>query len=163
MRRPAERESQFSICPGQKNLRRSVGIVMADNLSYSTERGLSLFEAFRFDIDLQVTRKALLRTRPPNPFESALLLSSLLRLPDIAKDRDVWPLVDQVVEDQSPGGNWSSRPMLRVTRRDCLEPWRPGDLRSTLLRLEPPVHRRDGDGCFLIVPSVDRTPFSRAD
>jgi squalene cyclase len=94
---------------------------------YSTERSLSLFEAVRLDIDLQVTRKTLLHTRPQNPFESALLLSSLLWLPDIAKDEDVWPLVDQLVEDQAPDGSWSSRPMLRVTRRDCLEPWKPGD------------------------------------
>jgi squalene cyclase len=95
---------------------------------YSTERSLSLFEAVRLDIDLQVTRKTLLRTRPQHPFESALLLSSLLWLPDIAKDQDVWPLVDQLVEEQGPDGSWDSRPMLRVTRRDCLEPWKPGDL-----------------------------------
>jgi squalene cyclase len=94
---------------------------------YSTERSLSLFEAVRLDIDVQVTRKTLLHTRPQNPFESALLLSSLLWLPDIAKDQDVWPLVDQLVEDQGPDGSWTSRPMLRVTRRDCLEPWKPGD------------------------------------
>lgn len=94
---------------------------------YSTERSLSLFEAVRRDIDLRVTRKTLLRTRPQTPFESALLLSSLLWLPDIAKDQDVWPLVDQLVEDQAPNGSWSNPPMLRVTRRDCLEPWKPGD------------------------------------
>jgi len=94
---------------------------------YSTERSLSLFEAVRLDIDLQVTRKTLLRTRPQHPFESALLLSSLLWLPDVAKDQDVWPLVDQLIEDQGPDGSWDSRPMLRVTRRDCLEPWKPGD------------------------------------
>ena len=94
---------------------------------YSTERSLSLFEAVRLDIDLRVTRKTLLRTRPQTPFESALLLSSLLWLPDIAKDQDVWPLVDQLIEDQAPDGSWSSPPMLRVTRRDCLEPWKPGD------------------------------------
>ncbi|HZC44429.1 MAG TPA: prenyltransferase/squalene oxidase repeat-containing protein [Acidobacteriaceae bacterium] len=94
---------------------------------YSTERSLSLFEAVRLDIDLQVTRNTLLHTRPKNSFESALLLSSLLWLPDIAKDQDVWPLADHLVEDQAPDGSWSSRPMLRVTRRDCLEPWKPGD------------------------------------
>jgi len=94
---------------------------------YSTERSLSLFEAVRLDIDLRVTRKTLLRTRPQTPFESALLLSSLLWLPDIAKDQDVWPLVDQLIQDQAPDGSWSSPPMLRVTRRDCLEPWKPGD------------------------------------
>ena len=49
------------------------------------------------------------------------------RLPDIAKDQDVWPLVDQLIEDQAPDGSWSSPPMLRVTRRDCLDPWKPGD------------------------------------
>ena len=66
---------------------------------YSTERSLSLFEAVRLDIDLQVTRNTLLHTRPQTPFESALLLSSFLWLPDIAKHQDVWPLVDQLIED----------------------------------------------------------------
>ncbi len=94
---------------------------------YSTERSLSLFEAVRLELDLQVTRKTLLHTRPQNPFESALLLSSLLWLPDIAKDQDVWPLVDRLVADQALDGSWSSPPMLRVTRRDCREPWKPGD------------------------------------
>jgi hypothetical protein len=94
---------------------------------YSTEKSLSLFEAVRLDIDLQVTRKTLLHTRPQHPFESALLLSSLLWLPDIAKDQDVWPLVDQLICEQGADGSWSSGPMLRVTRRDCMEPWKPGD------------------------------------
>ncbi len=112
------------------NTRTSAGIWKSfwwTTFLYSTERSLSLFEAVRLNIDLSVTRKTLLRTRPQTPFESALLLSSLLWLPDIAKDQDVWPLVDQLVEDQAPDGSWSSRPMLRVTRRDCLEPWKPGD------------------------------------
>lgn len=94
---------------------------------YSTERSLSLFEALQLDIDLRVTRNTLLHTRPQTPFESALLLSSLLWLPDTARDQDMWPLIDQLVDDQAPDGSWSSCPMLRVTRRDCLEPWKPGD------------------------------------
>ncbi|MHB1793970.1 MAG: hypothetical protein ACYCPO_03295 [Acidobacteriaceae bacterium] len=83
--------------------------------------------SLQLDIDLQVTRNTLLHTRPQTPFESALLLSSFLWLPDIAKHQDVWPLVDQLIEDQASDGSWCSRPMLRVTRRDCLEPWKPGD------------------------------------
>ncbi|MGO8720699.1 MAG: hypothetical protein ACLQMO_16015 [Acidobacteriaceae bacterium] len=94
---------------------------------YSTERSLSLLRTAGPEIDLRATRKTLLHTRPQHPFESALLLSSLLSLPDIGHDQDIWPLVDQLLEDQQPDGSWESRPMLRVTRRDCMETWKPGD------------------------------------
>lgn len=113
---------------------------------YSTERSLSLFEAIQLDIDLRVTRKTLLHTRPQTSFEAALLLSSLLWLPDISKDQDVWPLVDHLIQDQAPDGSWSSRPMLRVTRRDCVEPWKPGD---------PDLLFRDQNRLFTTATAMD--------
>jgi squalene cyclase len=94
---------------------------------YSTERSLSLIKTAGLNIDLLVTRTTLLHTRPQHPFESALLISSLLCMPDIALDQDIWPLVDELLEAQEPDGSWRSGPMLRVTRRDCLEAWKPGD------------------------------------
>jgi squalene cyclase len=94
---------------------------------YSTEKSLSLFQAVGLNIDLQVTRKTLLDTRPQSPFESALLLSSLLCLPNSAPDQVIRSVVDELLRDQAPDGSWRSSPMLRVTRRDCLEPWKPGD------------------------------------
>ena len=94
---------------------------------YSTERSLSLFQAVGLNIDLQATRETLLHTRPQNPFESALLLSSLLCLPSSALDEVIRSVVDELLRDQAPDGSWRSSPMLRVTRRDCMEPWKPGD------------------------------------
>lgn len=94
---------------------------------YSTETSLYLLKAAGQNIDLGATRRTLLHTRPQHPFESALLLSSLLCLSGIAADEDIWPLVDQLLQDQEADGSWQSGPMLRVTRRDCLKPWKPED------------------------------------
>ncbi len=61
-----------------------------------------------------------------NSFERALLLSSLLFFPR-GRERAILDLLDQLVESQEADGSWESAPMLRVTRRDCFEPWKPGD------------------------------------
>ena len=94
---------------------------------YSTEGALSLLKAADLDIDLSATRTTLLQTRPQHPFESALLISGLLLLPDTVPDEAIWLLVDELLEGQECDGSWRSGPMLRVTRRDCLAPWKPGD------------------------------------
>lgn len=94
---------------------------------YSTERSLALFKAVGQNLNLRVTRETLLQTCPQNPFESALLVSSLLSLPGSPQRQDIEPLIEELIDGQEPDGNWRSRPMLRVTRRDCLEAWKPGD------------------------------------
>lgn len=94
---------------------------------YSTDMSLSLLRAVRLNIDLRGTWETLLHTCPQHPFESALLVSSLLSLPRCTRDRDIWPLVVTLIENQASDGSWRSGPMLRVSRRDCLEAWKPGD------------------------------------
>ncbi|MFZ0662888.1 MAG: prenyltransferase/squalene oxidase repeat-containing protein [Acidobacteriaceae bacterium] len=94
---------------------------------YSTETSLHLLRAGGRNLDLRATRKTLLGTRPRHPFESALLLSSFLCLPDVVEEEHIWPMVDRLLEDQQADGSWRSGPLLRVTRRDCLEPWKQGD------------------------------------
>lgn len=94
---------------------------------YSTEVSLSLLKAVRLNIDLPGTRETLLNARPQHPFECALLVSSLLALPRSPRDHDIRPLVVELIEDQAFDGSWRSGPMLRVSRRDCWEAWKPGD------------------------------------
>jgi len=94
---------------------------------YSTEVSLSLLKEVGLNIDLWRTRETLLETTTQHPFESALLASSLLLLSGISLDEEIWPLVAALVEDQASDGSWRSGPMLRVTRRDCMEAWKPGD------------------------------------
>ena len=63
---------------------------------------------------------------PQSSFEVALLLSSLAFFPsgcELATQK----LLDTLMDDQQGDGSWKSVPMLRVTRRDCFEPWKPGD------------------------------------
>lgn len=94
---------------------------------YSTEISLLLLKAARLNMNLRGTRETLLDTCPQHPFESALLVSSLLSLPRCPQDHDIWPLVVELIEDQASDGSWRSGPMLRVSRRDHLEAWKPGD------------------------------------
>jgi hypothetical protein len=94
---------------------------------YSTEVSLSLLKEVGLHIDLRWTRETLLKATAQHAFESALLVSSLLLMPDVSLDQEIWPLVAALIEDQASDGSWRSGPMLRVTRRDCLEAWKPGD------------------------------------
>jgi squalene cyclase len=93
---------------------------------YSTQASLTLLKNVGLNIGLPGTRETLMQLEPTNPFERALLLSSLLFFP-CARERAILDLVDQLLETQEPDGSWPSSPMLRVTRRDCFEPWKPGD------------------------------------
>ncbi len=93
---------------------------------YSTEGALSLMKAAGLIINPRATGATLLQTRPQHPFESALLLSSLLLL-DNVPETAISTLVDELLEGQESDGSWRSGPMLRVTKRDCLEPWKRGD------------------------------------
>jgi|SRR5580658_5744945 squalene cyclase len=112
------------------NHRTSTGIWQSfwwTSFLYSTEGSLSLLKAVGLKTDLQGTLESLRDTRPQNPFEAALLVSSLLSLPRTSRDKDIWPLVDELMEDQEPDGSWRTGPMLRVSRRDCLLAYKPGD------------------------------------
>lgn len=93
---------------------------------YSTQASLTLLKKVGLNIGMPGTRETLLQLEPQNAFERGLLLSSLLFFP-CGGERSSLDLVDQLLETQEPDGSWPSQPMLRVTGRDCFEPWKPGD------------------------------------
>jgi hypothetical protein len=106
-----------------------------DSYLYSTEANLSLLRALGIPIDPGATQKSLLREKPQSAYEMALLISSLISL---GCDASAWESVEQLTAQQQPDGSWKSQPILRVTRRDCYEPWRcanPGTLFADPKRL----------------------------
>ncbi len=87
---------------------------------YGTAASLSLLNAAGIEMPPST---ALSRLEPANAFEAGLLISSLLYA-----DRDgshvlLGELVDKLVSRQQTDGSWNTGPILRVTRRDCYEPW----------------------------------------
>jgi uncharacterized protein YfaS (alpha-2-macroglobulin family) len=90
---------------------------------YSTEACLSLVREANARIDMAKTGESLLRIEPGNAFEAALLVSSLLSTCPDGTPPDVLALVDSLLQEQRSDGTWTSEPILRVTRRDCFEPW----------------------------------------
>jgi squalene cyclase len=106
-----------------------------DSCLYSTEANLSLLRALGVPIDTGETQKSLLREKPRSAYEIALLVSSLISLDS---DASAWESVEQLTAQQQSDGSWKSEPSLRVTRRDCYEPWRcanPGALFADPKRL----------------------------
>ena len=95
-----------------------------DSCLYSTEANLSLLRALGIPIDTSETRRSLLRQKPRSAYEIALLVSSLISL---ESDASAWESVEQLTKQQQPDGSWMSEPILRVTRRDCYEPWKCAD------------------------------------
>jgi len=94
---------------------------------YSTEASLALMNDIGLKMDPGQTRVTLLASVCEGAFEKALLLSSLLHLGPRQLDLETWRLIDELLNDQERDGSWRSCSILRVTRRDCFEPWRPGD------------------------------------
>ena len=106
-----------------------------DSCLYSTEANLSLLCALGIPINTGETKKSLLREKPRSAYEIALLVSSLSSLD---ADASAWESVEQLTAQQQSDGSWKSEPSLRVTRRDCYEPWRcanPGALFADPKRL----------------------------
>lgn len=94
---------------------------------YPTEASISFLTATNVKWDARHTVKHLLSAKASSVFEGALLASSLLHLPfEETKTRAPEILLDLLAK-QLADGSWVSPPMLRVTRRDCLEPWREED------------------------------------
>jgi len=94
---------------------------------YSTESSVALMNAIASAIDLPRTRETLLASQLNSAFERALLLLCLTYLHPKPSDSDIWPLIGQLIHDQERNGSWRSDPILRITRHDCFEPWKPGD------------------------------------
>ena len=95
-----------------------------DSCLYGTEASLSLLHAAK----VASAAPANLPQRPPaNAFETALLISSLLYADPLGQRSTILDLTEQLIAQQQPDGAWSSTPILRITRRDCLAPWASND------------------------------------
>jgi squalene cyclase len=99
-----------------------------ESLLYSTEANLSFLNAIGRAMNMADTKESLARMRPDKPFEVALQLSALLSSGVTAPGTEIGGLIDQcahrLVTKQHGDGSWGSEPILRLTNRDCYEPWR---------------------------------------
>jgi squalene cyclase len=98
-----------------------------ESFIYSTEANLSLVSTSSCIQEMADTRGSLTRFMPEKPFEIALQLSALLSLNDTAPEANIGWLIDQsshqLVTKQHADGSWKNESILRVTNRDCYEPW----------------------------------------
>lgn len=102
---------------------------------YGTEACLSLLNATGIKLKTPVI---LTQIKPFSPFEIALLTSSLLLLEDNDSHVLIQDFTDKLIHQQQPDGSWKTEPTLRITRRDCYEPWAsadPGPLYEEYARL----------------------------
>jgi squalene cyclase len=91
--------------------------------SYATRASIALLRA----VGARYRRSSTLsRTNSDNAFETALLLSCELEAAGVA-DGTADRTIAELIDTQRPDGSWTSVPMLRVTRRECFEPWRAAD------------------------------------
>jgi squalene cyclase len=94
---------------------------------YSTEASLAVRNDADFKINSPRTRKTLLSAAYKGAFEAALLLSSLMHLNPKLLEAEALRLIEELLHNQEPDGSWRNNPILRVTRRECFDPWRSGD------------------------------------
>jgi hypothetical protein len=95
-----------------------------DSCLYATEASLSFLRAADVVIEAPAKLSYVLHR---NAFETALLISSLLYGDPADLQPGLRDLSDQLIVQQQPDGSWKSAPILRITRRDCYEPWRNAD------------------------------------
>jgi squalene cyclase len=87
---------------------------------YGTEASLSLLDAVGIVVPLSY---ALTQIQPANAFELALMISSLLHVDCDGSRPIIRDLVNKLINQQQPDGSWNTAPILRITWRDCYEPW----------------------------------------
>lgn len=91
---------------------------------YGTRANLSLLDAVGIEMPSSASLTGILST---NAFEMALLISSLLLVNRAGSQGNISEIVDRLVRQQRPDGSWDTAPILRITRRDCYEPWASDD------------------------------------
>ena len=91
---------------------------------YATEANLALLNAAGIHLEMVQMQKSLANKVPENAFETALLILTMLH---IDSDATAYEMVDKLIGQQQADGSWKSAPILRVTRRDCFEPWKYDD------------------------------------
>jgi squalene cyclase len=94
---------------------------------YATAASLAVFEKTDVEIDTRELRQALVLTVPENPFECALWLACTAAVSHNLATEDAWFWIERLLSQQQPDGSWKSEPILRVTNRDCFEPWKSED------------------------------------
>lgn len=94
---------------------------------YATESNLRLLRRASFEGDMSLTRTALRSIRPGNSFEYALAILSLLYAGSATNAPELNESVEALLSAQIQDGSWPSVPILRLTNRDCPEPWTRAD------------------------------------
>ena len=93
-----------------------------DTPLYSTEANLAFLRSVMV-YDTTSTEESLCALRPSRVFEIALLVSSLLHIATLRACAAATPLLEQLIRQQRPDGGWNSDLILRITSRDCYQPW----------------------------------------
>jgi hypothetical protein len=105
-----------------------------DSSLYATLANLRLLNSVRA-VPIEPTLRSLCTTIPETPFWAALFLESLTILRALESFLLCRHVVERLIRDQASNGSWISTPTLRLTRRDCFEPWNSAD--SGLLFADP--------------------------
>ena len=137
-RRDAALESTIAYVAGQRNRAGLWDSFWWRSPLYATRSSLAFLRAADAPIDLASTRHGLHSVDAGNAFERALLLDSLLLAGVEVGDDRISALLESLMEEQLGDGSWISEPILRVTRRDCIDPWNcadPGPLHADARRL----------------------------
>jgi hypothetical protein len=137
-RRDAALERTIAYVAGQRNRDGLWDSFWWRSRLYATRNSLAFLRAADAPIDLASTRRGLHSVDAGNAFERALLLDSLLLAGVEVGDGRIAELFEFLVRRQLGDGSWISEPILRVTRRDCTEPWNcanPGPLHADTRRL----------------------------
>jgi hypothetical protein len=90
---------------------------------YATEANLRWLAQTHHPRPANGARDALLRMRPENAFEMALLLQCLLHTGCDDAKATATKLASALVDRQLSDGSWASQPILRLPPRDCYQPW----------------------------------------
>ena len=93
---------------------------------YATQANLAWLIAAGAPLDRRLAERGLAAELPNTAFERALWLDAWLRVA-AASAPNTTLVLRALLADQQADGGWPSAPMLRVTRRDCTEPWADAD------------------------------------
>lgn len=91
-----------------------------DSFLYGTNASLSILRKSARGNPLRTNISGI---EPRNVFETALLLSVSLNVQPSVTCDEVERWIRRLCAEQQMDGGWLSEPILRVTRRDCFDPW----------------------------------------
>lgn len=91
-----------------------------DSFLYGTEASLSFLYSQNLSIACPSSFSLI---QPANAFEGALLISSMLYIDPMGLRSTICHLADNLIAEQQSDGSWKTVPILRITRRDCYDPW----------------------------------------